>query len=82
MRAQFDGDANLPAGEHEVALSTEHAASSYGIPVLVVVKTGEAVDKFSWVTGWRLVEASEQEKAALRNGGYALVRKQEARNGD
>ena len=31
--------------ERELKLSTEHSASSYGIPVLVDVETGESVGR-------------------------------------
>jgi len=51
-------------------LTTEHSASSYGLPVLVDISTGEAID------GWELadyhVEASPEQIAELaRNPGYA-----------
>ena len=51
-------------------LTTEHSASSYGLPVLVDISTGEAID------GWELreyrVEASDDQLAELaRNPGYA-----------
>ena len=51
-------------------ITIEHSASSYGLPVLVDISTGEAID------GWELreyrVEASDDQLAELaRNPGYA-----------
>ena len=55
--------------ERELKLSTEHSASSYGVPVLVDVESGEAIDAFSFAC-YRLTEASEQELQQLREAGY------------
>ena len=49
----------------EVILSTEHSASSYGQPVLVL-PDGEALDLMSWVgCGYRVEQATDQERDAL-----------------
>ena len=55
--------------ERELKLSTEHSASSYGIPVLVDVETGEALDAFSFAC-YKVLEATEEEMEALRDAGY------------
>jgi hypothetical protein len=55
--------------EYEAELSTSHSASSYGLPVLVDLSNGEAVDKFSFACS-EVIEATEQEKDALRKAGY------------
>ena len=54
---------------YEGALSTEHAASSYGLPVLVDVGTGDAVDQFSF-TQTVVIEATRRELRALAAAGY------------
>jgi len=54
----------------DAEITTEHTASSYGIPVLVVY--GQAVG--SAETGdLVLIEATAEEVAALERGGYALA---------
>ena len=55
--------------ERELKLSTEHSASSYGIPVLVDVESGEAIDAFSFAC-YKVLEATEEEMEALRDAGY------------
>jgi len=50
-------------------LTTEHPASSYGLPVLVV--NGDALGTFD-VIGWCLVEATDDEAEQLYRGGYRL----------
>ena len=55
--------------EYEAALTTDHAASSYGQAVLVDLATGDAVDTFSFGLAF-LLEATEEERAALRQAGY------------
>ena len=54
---------------YEGALSTEHAASSYGLPVLVDVGTGDAVDKFSFSLT-EILDATDDELHDLREAGY------------
>jgi len=50
-------------------LSTEHAASSYGQPVLVDAETNEVIDQFSWGF-YLIVRASAEERAILWAAGY------------
>ncbi len=48
-----------------VTLTTEHSASSDGQPVLVL-PDGEALDLLSWVgCGYRVEQATDQEREAL-----------------
>ena len=54
---------------YEGALTTEHAASSYGQPVLVDVGTGDAVDKFSFSLT-EIIEATDDELRDLGEAGY------------
>ncbi|MBT9144032.1 MAG: hypothetical protein DDT29_02446 [Dehalococcoidia bacterium] len=56
----------------EATLSTEHACSSYGQPVLVLddgtaLGTADAV-----IAGYRIVEATDEERVALTQAGYHL----------
>lgn len=52
-------------------LTTEHAASSYGRPVLVI--DGEAYGPFDILAnGMYLAEASKRERQALADAGYQL----------
>jgi len=55
--------------ERELKLSTEHSASSYGIPVLVDVESGEAIDAFSFAC-YKVLEATEEEIQQLHQFGY------------
>ena len=49
----------------QVTLTTEHSASSYGQPMLVL-PDGEALDLVSWVAcGYRVEQATEQERTEL-----------------
>ena len=57
--------------ERELKLSTAHSASSYGVPVVVDVETGEAIDAFSFAC-YKVLEASEAELEQLRKAGYAV----------
>lgn len=54
---------------YEGALSTEHAASSYGQPVLVDVATGDAVDQFSFSLT-EIIEATDDELRDPAAAGY------------
>jgi len=55
---------------HEAEVTTEHAASSYGKPV-VVMDDGQALDIFSAVSGGlEVVEATDAEIEGLIKGGY------------
>ncbi len=54
---------------YEGRLTTKHAASSYGQPVLVDVGTGDAVDQFSF-TQTVVIEATRRELRALAAAGY------------
>ncbi|HOX46686.1 MAG TPA: hypothetical protein PK668_24005 [Myxococcota bacterium] len=49
-------------------VTTEHAASCYGRPV-VVLPDGTALG-LGDVRGWAIVEASDAERAELAAGGY------------
>lgn len=53
-------------------LTTEHAASSYGQPVLVDTTTGDAVDKFSFAHTV-VMEATRRELRALSAAGYTWL---------
>jgi hypothetical protein len=55
--------------ERELKLTTEHSASSYGIPVLVDVETGEAIDAFSFAC-YTITEATEDELHPLQQWGW------------
>ncbi len=58
-----------PCGEVlEVQVSTAHAASSYGKPVLVL-PDGQALGPGD-VRGWAIIEASDAERAELDEGGF------------
>ena len=57
---------------YEGALTTEHAASSYGQPVLVDVGTGDAVDKFT-LTLTVVLEATDDELRDLAAAGYTWL---------
>jgi len=55
--------------EIEAEITTQHSASSYGQPV-IVLPDGGALDLFSWVAmDYRVIEASEEERAALLQMG-------------
>jgi len=61
---------NLVTDEvRELKLTTTHSASSYGIPVLVDVESGEAIDAFSFAC-YKVLEATQEEMVALRDAGY------------
>ena len=50
-------------------ITSEHSASSYGQPV-IVLEDGGALDLTSWVgLGYCVVEATEEEREALRKMG-------------
>jgi len=50
-------------------VTTEHSASSYGQPV-IVLEDGDALDLFSWTAlGYRVVKAEKREMAALQRLG-------------
>jgi hypothetical protein len=51
--------------EVEATITTEHSASSYGQPV-IVMEDGGALDLPSWaLLGYRVVEATPEERAQL-----------------
>lgn len=60
----------LTESEFEARLTTEHSASSYGIPVLVD-EHGEAIDIFSFAF-CEVLEATEEEIQALRAANYPV----------
>ena len=53
----------------ELRFSTTHSASSYGIPVLVDVESGEALDAFSFAC-YKVLEATEDELHQLQQWGW------------
>ena len=55
--------------ERELRFSTTNSASSYGIPVLVDVESGEAIDAFSFAC-YTITEATEEEIQQLHQFGY------------
>lgn len=56
----------------EATITTDHAASSYGIPV-IVLPDGENLPPASWVLlGYQVVEATPEERAALQVALMAL----------
>lgn len=53
----------------EAEVTTEHSASSYGQPV-IVLDDGNAIDFVSWVMlGYRVVKATKEEREVLRHMG-------------
>lgn len=53
----------------KATISTEHPASHYGQPV-IVLKDGNALDLVSWVTlGYQVVKATKKELEALQTMG-------------
>jgi len=62
----------LDGYETEAELTTEHAASSYGQPVLVL-DNGEALAPMdAALADYRLLEATPEELQALHVAGFAL----------
>ena len=63
---------NLISGEKGITrakITTNHSASSYGQPI-IVLSTGEALDLMSWVCcGYQVISASAQEKEQLNQMG-------------
>ena len=50
----------------KATVTTEHSASSYGVPV-IVLDDGNVLDLQSWIMlGYRVVKASKKEDAALK----------------
>jgi hypothetical protein len=61
----------LDGWEGEATLSTEYSSSSYGQPVLLI--EGEPVGTLEASLGqYEVIEASEEERAALEAAGYVL----------
>jgi len=52
-------------------LRTAHAAASYGQPMLVDMKTNDAIDRFSFGMT-EILEATGEEIEALRAAGYPV----------
>ncbi len=67
--------------EHELTVTTDHPASSYGIPVVVMEETGEALDAFS-LLWWRIVEATDEERQLLAETGLPVVWAEDAEDTD
>ena len=54
-----------------VKITTDHAASSYGQPV-IVLPDGGALDLMSWVgLGYRVVKATDKERQGLSKIGLS-----------
>jgi hypothetical protein len=53
-------------------ITTEHSASSYGQPV-IVLEDGGALDLFSWVSlGYQVIQASKKEMDSLMRMGLTV----------
>jgi len=56
----------------KATVTTEHSASSYGQPV-IVLSDGGALDLFSWVRlGYRVVKSSKREMGNLMRMGLTV----------
>ena len=56
----------------KASITTEHSASSYGQPV-IVLGDGGALDFFSWVSlGYQVVKASKKEREDLMRMGLTV----------
>lgn len=60
----------LTGTDHEITVTTEHSASSYGQAV-AVAEDGEAIDIFSF-SAHEILDATAQELDALARAGYPL----------
>jgi hypothetical protein len=58
--------------EYAAMLTTDHAASSFGQPVLVDAGTSQAIDRFSVFLS-EIVEVTEEEREALEAAGYIFI---------
>ena len=65
-------ESTLDGCEHVVHLTTEHAASSHGQPV-VVAEDGSAWSWLDWAF-CRVVECTPEERAAFEAAGYHIRR--------
>lgn len=55
----------------KVKITTDHSASSYGQPV-IVLPDGGALDLMSWVgLGYRVVKATDKERQGLNKIGLS-----------
>ena len=62
-------NANATRTRIEAAITTDHSASSYGQPAIVLCDGG-ALDHMSWVFfDYRLEEATAEERSALQRMG-------------
>ena len=59
-------------------ITADHAASSYGLPVLVM--DGEALGTIE-AAGFELVEATDDERLALARSGYRLAEQRRENGG-
>ena len=61
----------LDGWQGEARITTDTAASPYGVPVLLI--EGEPVGTFeAALAGYRILEATDNERAALARGGYTM----------
>lgn len=61
----LDGEAHIV----NATITTNHAASSYGQPV-VVLDDGQPLDAMTWYAlGYQVVDATDDERALLRRLG-------------
>lgn len=66
MILQFK-DLEGKVGKVKANITTEHSASSYGQPV-VVLEDGNAIDAFSWIIlKYKIIKANEEEQSLMEN---------------
>ena len=62
-------DEKQKAHRINATITTEHSASSYGQPV-IVLDDGQALDYFSWVSlGYQVMRATKKERKLLQGMG-------------
>lgn len=66
--ADFDGTPHRV----KARITTDHSASSYGQPVIVLADGGGALDFISWVVGrYRVIRATAKERQELNKIGLS-----------
>jgi len=72
MKLSYHDLGHLKRHRIKATVTTEHSASSYGQPV-IVLGDGGALDLFSWVSlGYQVVRASKREMEGLRKMGLTV----------
>lgn len=61
------------AGWQPGRMTTEHSASSYGLPVMVLDEDGDVLGPGDGIMGVRLHDADPDAKAAARRAGYPVL---------